>query len=157
VSIVETDEEFSIWSPLALIRVSPQRILPRLLFSVLQSSYVQRQVHDTWSYGTQPNLAMEAMERLVIGLPPVNEQREILAHLEQETAPLAEAIDAAHREIDLLREYRTRLIADVVTGKLDVRNVPVPSDETDVLPEEPEDIDDPDAMDQGDDITEESA
>jgi type I restriction enzyme S subunit len=31
------------------------------------------------------------------------------------------AINAAHREIHLVREYRTRLIADVVTGKLDVR------------------------------------
>jgi type I restriction enzyme S subunit len=31
------------------------------------------------------------------------------------------AIDAAQREIDLIREYRTRLVADVVTGRLDVR------------------------------------
>ena len=31
------------------------------------------------------------------------------------------AIDRARRQIELLQEYRTRLIADVVTGKLDVR------------------------------------
>jgi type I restriction enzyme S subunit len=31
------------------------------------------------------------------------------------------AIDRLEREIELLREYRTRLVADVVTGKLDVR------------------------------------
>ena len=37
------------------------------------------------------------------------------------TASLASTISSAQREIDLLREYRTRLIADVVTGKLDVR------------------------------------
>ena len=43
----------------------------------------------------------------------------------------------ARREIDLLREYRTRLIADVVTGKLDVREAAA------ALPEEP---DDPDAV-----------
>ncbi len=46
---------------------------------------------------------------------------------------------AAHIEIDLLREYRTRLIADVVTGKLDVRTIaatlPVETDEPDTLDE----------------------
>jgi len=67
------------------------------------------------------------------------------------------AIDTAHREIDFLREYRTRLIADVVTGKLDVHDVPVPDDETDVLPEDVETIDDVDAADQGDDATEENS
>ena len=37
------------------------------------------------------------------------------------TAGIDAAIDRARRQIELLREYRTRLIADVVTGKLDVR------------------------------------
>jgi len=34
-------------------------------------------------------------------------------------------MDRTQREIDLIREYRTRLIADVVTGKIDVRNAPI--------------------------------
>ena len=53
-------------------------------------------------------------------------------------------IDGAEREIDLLREYRTRLIADVVTGKLDVREAAARlPDEAD----EPEPLDDADARD----------
>ena len=122
VAIVETADEFSVWSPLALIRVESHKVLARLLFAVLQTRYVQRQVQDTWSYGTQPNLAMKAMERLVVVLPPIDEQQEVLAHLDRTTKNPSEAIDRAHREISLLREYRTRLIADVVTGKLDVRS-----------------------------------
>ena len=43
--------------------------------------------------------------------------------IEVSTHDLNDAISAARREIDLLREYRARLIADVVTGKLDVREV----------------------------------
>ena len=39
-------------------------------------------------------------------------------------------------EIDLIREYRTRLIADVVTGKVDVRNIPIEESEKDEIPEE---------------------
>jgi len=92
-----------------------------------------------------------------VPVPPADEQTHIMTQLGTTLLDMDAAIDAAHREIDLLREYRTRLIADVVTGKLDVRNVPVPSDETDVLPEELESIDDVDAADQGDDATEENS
>jgi type I restriction enzyme S subunit len=56
-----------------------------------------------------------------ISVPPVLEQRAIMKRLDTELSSLTHAIDHAQREIALLREYRTRLIADVVTGKLDVR------------------------------------
>ena len=54
-------------------------------------------------------------------IPPANERAVILAAVQNETASLNQTISRFEREIDLLREYRTRLIADVVTGKLDVR------------------------------------
>jgi type I restriction enzyme S subunit len=53
--------------------------------------------------------------------PPAGEQRVILEHLSNATRETEQAIGNAQREIELLREYRIRLIADVVTGKLDVR------------------------------------
>ena len=49
------------------------------------------------------------------------------------TPVCAEARDVAQRQIDLLREHRTRLIADVVTGRLEVRAAAA------MLPEEPDD------------------
>ena len=52
---------------------------------------------------------------------PRREQEEIVAFILAETSSLTTAISRLSREIDLLREYRTRLVADVVTGKLDVR------------------------------------
>jgi type I restriction enzyme S subunit len=54
-------------------------------------------------------------------LPPVAEQKEIMKAVLEETLTLTTAIARYEREITLLREYRTRLTADVVTGKLDVR------------------------------------
>ena len=51
----------------------------------------------------------------------MDEQREIVRAIEVGTHDLNNAISVTQREIALLREYRTRLIADVVTGKLDVR------------------------------------
>ena len=122
VAIVDTADEFSVWSPLALIRVDPQKVLAHLLFAVLQTRYVQQQVEDQWSYGTQPNLAMNAMERIAVMLPPIAEQRDLLAYLGPATKKTSDAISRTHRQIDLFQEYRIRLIADVVTGQLDVRD-----------------------------------
>ena len=151
VAIVDTAEEFSVWSPLALMRVDPQKVLARLLFAVLQASYVQRQVEDSWSYGTQPNLAMNAMERIAVVLPPIMEQRKVLAYVGRATNKISEAIARTRRQIELVEEYRTRLIADVVTGKLDVREAAAR------LPDEPDDADGTDADGPAEDVARELA
>ena len=56
-----------------------------------------------------------------IPLPPSGEQREIIRYLDKATLAIDTELDRSHRQIELMQEYRTRLIADVVTGKLDVR------------------------------------
>jgi len=56
-----------------------------------------------------------------VPFPPVEEQKRIIAQLDIDLSGINTAISRLEREIDLLREYRTRLVADVVTGKLDVR------------------------------------
>ena len=58
-----------------------------------------------------------------VALPPRVEQRNILIGVAGELSGVNTAIARLEREIELLREYRTRLVADVVTGKLDVREV----------------------------------
>lgn len=63
-----------------------------------------------------------------IALPPFDEQIEILRFIQSETRPLERSIQTISREIECIREYRTRLIADVVTGKLDVRGIEVPDE-----------------------------
>ena len=54
-------------------------------------------------------------------LPPPDERDAILEYVKRETRGLDEAIDRKARQIALMQEYRTRLVGDVVTGKLDVR------------------------------------
>jgi type I restriction enzyme S subunit len=58
-------------------------------------------------------------------VPPMNEQREIMKAITVKTADLTSAIARAEREIALMQEYRTRLTADIVTGKMDVREAAV--------------------------------
>jgi type I restriction enzyme, S subunit len=74
----------------------------------------------------------EQFLRIPILCPPAQEQETILKYVRSETGETERAVDSAMSQIGLLREYRTRLIADVVFGKLDVRNVAAR------LPDEPE-------------------
>ena len=69
----------------------------------------------------QSNLNPSRYGRIKVPLPPLQEQISIVEHLDKATSDIDTAIDKAQRQIDLLREYRTRLIADVVTGQVDVR------------------------------------
>ncbi len=71
--------------------------------------------------GAQPNLNTQIIGSWPVPIPTTDEQGAIVDHIGRSTTVLANAADRTHREISLLREYRTRLIADVVTGKFDVR------------------------------------
>jgi len=88
-----------------------------------------------WISGAaQPKLTQERLMSIPISVPPRDEQDAIIAAVHKETGPLRATIDHAIREIALLREYRTRLISDVVTGKLDVRSIELPADEDAEVP-----------------------
>jgi len=77
-----------------------------------------------------------------VPVPPVDEQTAIVELLGDQLAQINSAIEREYREIDLIREYRTRLIADVVTGKVDVRHLaPASGDESAEV--------EPEALDEG--------
>ena len=59
--------------------------------------------------------------KMPLTFPPYAEQVAMFQWTDGETKHLTSAIDRTEREIELLREYRTTLTAEVVTGKLDVR------------------------------------
>ena len=69
----------------------------------------------------QPGLAVERILNLYLPVPHPQEQKDIATTLEGATADIDAAVARARRQMELVQEYRTRLIADVVTGKLDVR------------------------------------
>lgn len=75
---------------------------------------------DEAGHGTR-RLPTERWRDLLIMLPPQGEQAEIVLSLDGATSSLERAVVTATSEISTIREYRSRLIADLVTGKLDVR------------------------------------
>lgn len=68
-----------------------------------------------------PRVNVEQIKNYRIVAPPLKEQQEIVDEIDASCAKIDSAIRRTEREISLLREYQTRLTADVVTGKLDVR------------------------------------
>lgn len=88
-------------------------------FYLLQA--LPKSVHSEKS--AVPGVNRRDLFDILAPLAPLAEQAEIAAHVDAATVSLKEAIEIAERDVTLLREYRTRLIADVVTGKLDVREM----------------------------------
>jgi len=98
--------------------------LPEFVANSLLSPYMLHdQLYILRSRAAQPHLNAEELGNVLVALPPFNEQARIVKYIFQETSLLQGLISRAQREIDLIREYRTRLISDVVTGKVDVRHL----------------------------------
>ena len=79
-------------------------------------------------------------------IPPEDERAEILIAVNEKTTSLNTAISRLEREIVFLREYRTRLVADVVTGKLDVRAAAARLPDEELLPDLAAADDEPDDL-----------
>ena len=76
----------------------------------------------------QPGLSVERVANLWAPVPPPQEQSIVGEHLAKLTVEISDAVERSRRQIELMEEYRTRLIADVVTGKLDVRDSVSPAE-----------------------------
>ena len=120
-------------------------------FHVLHSKVGQTQFKTNEYGGTKQGLGLGEVKSVFIPVPPLDQQEAICAHLDTEVARFKEAAARLEREIDLLREYRTRLVADVVTGKLDVRAAAahLPHETISTSPSEPlDEMEELDSMDE---------
>lgn len=75
-------------------------------------------------------LPITAFYDYAIQVPPIDEQREIARQCDEVEKQINEMISAINKEITLVEELRTKLISDVVTGQVDVRDVKIPAYET---------------------------
>ena len=107
---------------LAMLRPDRASLDGGYLFQALKDSHVAWQCQVAAAGVTRYGLSQNAIRSLRIPLPPLPEQRSIARHLDDADRRLSARRTTAERQIALLREYRTRLIADVVTGKIDVRD-----------------------------------
>ncbi|MDQ0481534.1 restriction endonuclease subunit S [Guptibacillus hwajinpoensis] len=123
VAFVNTDKEFSIWSPLALIRADKEKVDPYYLYYFISSPAFFTQVETGWNYGTQQNIGMKVMENLLIAVPPLKDQKTIYNFLDQKVTEIDSLIAEKEKLINKLKEYRQSLIYEAVTGKIDVQDM----------------------------------
>ncbi len=129
--VTQTTDDLVCGYHLAILRPKPGVAIGRFLAYVLQSKPAVTQLSLSASGVTRYGLSHGAIKAIAVPLPPVDEQNPIADYIDATTNSLTEAICRAQREIDLIREYRTRLIADVVTGKQDVRHLAPTPDSAD--------------------------
>ncbi len=106
---------------LALFRPHAGKLSGSYMLRALQSKGLAYQFHVEAKGVTRYGLSHSGIKSVWVPIPPLPEQTAIVKYLDKATADIDTAITRANREVELLNEYRTRLIADVVTGKLDVR------------------------------------
>ncbi|NTW19486.1 MAG: restriction endonuclease subunit S [Nostocales cyanobacterium W4_Combined_metabat2_030] len=111
-----------------LIRVRP---FPNLLFTGFSKYYFRCQLHRLFfvkemNLVTRASLSQELLKRLPVLLPTIEEQKQISKHLDQKTAQIDQQKAKIKQAIELLKEYRTSLITNAVTGKIDVSQIAVP-------------------------------
>ncbi len=87
----------------------------------LTAAYRQLRAASEDSGSTKGAITCEDLKQFKIAIPPADEQVQLIQHIRSVTRDITLATDRLEREISLLIEYRTRLTADVVTGRLDVR------------------------------------
>lgn len=118
VAMVEIDETFTIWSPLAVFRANENKVLSRFLFYSIQSPSYTRQVEHGWSFGTQQNIGMRVLERLKICLPTIEEQFSIVDFLDAKCAEIDALTTDIQTQIDTLEQYKRSVITETVTKGL---------------------------------------
>ena len=117
--------------------LSPE-FLVRLMGSQHGRTYFELTAKRTTNLASTNSSTLRAFP---VPLPVAEEQAKILDAISEQTNVLDDAMDRAAREIELMREYHTRLIADVVTGKLDVREAAAGLPEVDPLAAEGDSVD----------------
>jgi type I restriction enzyme S subunit len=98
----------------------PSRITDDFIFWLMSSESIISQIFFQMRETGQPNIGMDDFGRMRITLPTLIEQEKIVQHIQKKTNEISDISLKAKQEIELLKEYKTALISEVVTGKVDV-------------------------------------
>ena len=119
-AVVREDREFVVASSLVIISPSRATVHPEYLRYALSARPTLEQARTLVRGAGLPRLSVANLGRVVIPVPPLEEQVEIVAQLDSVVGSSTDAFETARRAIELARERRAALISAAVTGKIDV-------------------------------------
>lgn len=114
-------DKASLNSHLLVLRALNKDFLPLYLYYQLQSDLFKNHIELNKTGTTFFGITQDAASRYKMILPPIKEQKEIVNFIKKESNRIDTIISKCEKEIDLLQEYKTALISEAVTGKIDVR------------------------------------
>lgn len=104
-------------------RCNSQKLLPNYLYAFTRSTRFAKWRSETLIQSTIENISAEKYGALKVPVPPINVQHAVVEGVKRAHDETEHAVNKARREIFLLEEFRTRLVADAVTGQIDVRAI----------------------------------
>ncbi|MGI2902222.1 restriction endonuclease subunit S [Tolypothrix sp. VBCCA 56010] len=123
-AIVGNLENVTVQRSLAILRPNQLKIKSDFLNFCIQSSCIQTQIKIIMDkYAAQPGIYLTDVAALKLAVPNLEEQQSLCEYLKTKNSEINQAITKAEKEIELIQEYRTTLISDAVTGKIDVREL----------------------------------
>ncbi len=125
------------------ISIKPRKDINPCFYAYMLKSYDSKKVFNGMGTGIRLTISWKQLKQLRILVPPKSEQQNIVQYLNELTDNFSQLINSTEKQVSLLQEYRTRLVADVVTGQIDVRNIAIPNYET-----VPETIDQPETAEE---------
>ena len=120
--VAETESKLLCGYHLAQIKSNVKVLNGKFLFWMLSGSAFNYQYKIDASGVTRYGLGNYALSNSFIVVPPMDEQEKINVYLDKKTIQIDEQVEREQKSIELLKEYRTALISEVVTGKIDVRS-----------------------------------
>lgn len=121
--LVPEDAQICLGQRTVLMKLRRNQYDGQFLVHMIYSGPPRLRIQLASQGSTVGHFNMDDIGWMKVLVPPLGEQLLIVEAISRDTEELIAAIEKAERELDLLHEYRTRLIAEVVTGKLDVREV----------------------------------
>lgn len=116
---VKTNLEFNVWSPLAIIKPTLNRLIPTYLEYCLKSYPGQIQIDLLCTSNTQKNISMDDIPKIILPEPSYNEQTAIANYLDEKISKLDQLISNKKAQIEQLKEVRQIEINTAVTKGLD--------------------------------------
>jgi type I restriction enzyme S subunit len=120
-ALVDTDNEFSIYESIFVLRPRRGLLIPRYLLYALRSIALQEQYRMNMVGMGVDHLNMSDIEMISVPMPPLGDQERIVRFLDAEIGRIDALVSKIRDGVNALMELRTAVISAAVTGKIDVR------------------------------------
>jgi type I restriction enzyme S subunit len=118
VALVDSEEVFNVWSPIAILRVNTEVMDNNFMAWQLLSPSVHAQMIGACTHSTQNNLAMKDIEKLKLIVPNLEVQKKLVETINSDVDFVNSKMLTLKNSIRLLTELKTALIAEGTSGQL---------------------------------------